>query len=120
MQYSSFEKREKIQQHSLEKREKILTLLKIRGKIKEEDGHMERKIYKKLIEWKNKGMKKPLMIIGARQVGKTYIINEFCKNEYKNTVQINLLNHPEIVELYKQNISLEEKYIRLCANLNIF
>ena len=78
-----------------------------------------RKIYEKLINWKNNGMKKPLMIIGARQVGKTYIINEFCKKEYKNAIQINLLNHPEIVELYKQNISLEEKYIRLCANLNI-
>ena len=80
---------------------------------------MKRKIYEKLINWKNNGMKKPLMIIGARQVGKTYIINEFCKKEYKNAIQINLLNHPEIVELYKQNISLEEKYIRLCANLNI-
>ncbi len=80
---------------------------------------MKRKIYKKLIKWKNKGMKKPLMIIGARQVGKTYIINEFCKNEFEKTIQINLLNHPEIVELYKQNISSEEKYIRLCANLNI-
>ena len=80
---------------------------------------MKRKIYEKLINWKNNGMKKPLMIIGARQVGKTYIINEFCNKEYKNAIQINLLNHPEIVELYKQNISLEEKYIRLCANLNI-
>lgn len=80
---------------------------------------MKRKIYERLINWKNNGMKKPLMIIGARQVGKTYIINEFCKKEYKNAIQINLLNHPEIVELYKQSISLEEKYIRLCANLNI-
>ena len=69
---------------------------------------MKRKIYEKLINWKNNGMKKPLMIIGARQVGKTYIINEFCKKQYKNAIQINLLNHPEIVELYKQNISLEE------------
>ena len=80
---------------------------------------MKRKIYKKLIEWKENCMKKPLMIIGARQVGKTYIINEFCKNEFENVIQINLLNHPEIVELYKQQISSEEKYIRLCANLNI-
>ena len=32
---------------------------------------MKRKIYKKLIDWKDRGMKKPLMIIGARQVGKT-------------------------------------------------
>ena len=80
---------------------------------------MKRKIYNDLADWKNRGMKKALMIIGARQVGKTYIIEEFCKNEFENYVSINLLDHPEITELYKQNISSEEKYIRLCANLNI-
>ena len=38
--------------------------------------HMRRKIYDKLLEWKNdENNKKPLMILGARQVGKTYIIN---------------------------------------------
>ena len=70
---------------------------------------MKRKIYKDLVNWKNRGMKKALMIIGARQVGKTYIIEEFCKNEFENYVSINLLDHPEITELYKQNISSEEK-----------
>nr|MBP3680643.1 ATP-binding protein [Clostridia bacterium] len=80
---------------------------------------MKRKIYKDLVDWKDRGMKKALMVIGARQVGKTYIIEEFCKNEFENYVSINLLDHPEITELYKQNISSEEKYIRLCANLNI-
>jgi len=35
---------------------------------------MDRKIYQELIKWKNSDMKKPLMIIGARQIGKTYII----------------------------------------------
>lgn len=80
---------------------------------------MKRKIYQKLIEWKNRGMKKPLMVIGARQVGKTYIIEEFCKNEFNNFVYINLLEHPEVKELYEQSISTSEKYIRLCASLNI-
>ena len=80
---------------------------------------MQRKIYNKIKKWKEKGMKKPLMIIGARQVGKTYIIEEFCKKEFDNYVMINLLDHPEIVEIYKQNISSKEKYIRLCAELNI-
>ena len=80
---------------------------------------MQRKIYEKLKKWKEKGMKKPLMIIGARQVGKTYIVNQFCKNEFENYVSINLLDHPEIAQIYKQSISSEEKYIRLCAELNI-
>ena len=80
---------------------------------------MKRKIYNDLIDWKNEGMKKPLMIIGARQVGKTYIIEEFCKKEFKNYISINLLNHPEIKKIYSQNISTDEKYIRMCAILNI-
>ena len=80
---------------------------------------MKRKIYNKFLDWKKRGMLKPIMIIGARQVGKTYIIRNFCKNELKNYIEINLLDHPEIVELYKQSISSEEKFIRLCANLNI-
>ena len=80
---------------------------------------MQRKIYEKLKKWKEKGMKKPLMIIGARQVGKTYIVEQFCKNEFANFVSINLLDHPEIAEIYRQSISSEEKYIRLCAELNI-
>ena len=48
---------------------------------------MKRIIYNDLIEWKNKKVKKPLIIKGARQVGKTYIIREFAKNNYKNLVE---------------------------------
>ncbi len=74
---------------------------------------MERKIYQELISWKNTNMKKPLMIIGARQIGKTYTINEFCKKEFKKYIYINLFEHPEIVEIFKQNINAEEKYKRM-------
>ena len=80
---------------------------------------MKRKIYNKLLDWKNRGMEKPIMIIGARQVGKTYIVRKKKKNEFENYIEINLLDHPEIVELYTQQISSDEKFIRLCANLNI-
>lgn len=46
---------------------------------------MERKIYSNLLEWKKNSIKTPLMIIGARQIGKTYIIKEFCKKNLKKT-----------------------------------
>ena len=42
--------------------------------------YMERKIYNNLLEWKKNSIKTPLMIIGARQIGKTYIIKQFGKN----------------------------------------
>lgn len=79
---------------------------------------MKRKIYNELIEWKNNKINKPLLILGVRQCGKTYIINEFCQNEYKNYLKINLLERNDVVNLYKENINSEEKYKRLKAMIN--
>lgn len=73
---------------------------------------MKRKIYNKLLEWKNNSDNiKPLMILGARQVGKTYIINEFCKNEFKNYIHVNLFEDKEIVKLYQTDKNSNEKYM---------
>lgn len=79
---------------------------------------MKRKIYNQLIEWKNNKINKPLLILGVRQCGKTYIINKFCQNEYKNYLKINLLERNDVVNLYKENINSEEKYKRLKAMIN--
>jgi len=56
---------------------------------------LKRKIYDKLIEWKNQKNKLCLMIKGARQVGKTYIIRFFGKTEYQSFLEINfdIANH---------------------------
>ena len=60
---------------------------------------MKRKIYDDLLQWKkDKVNKKPLMVLGVRQCGKTYIVEEFWKNEYNNYCKINLLQRPDIVE----------------------
>lgn len=50
---------------------------------------MKRKIMTKLLKWKNKTSRMPLIIRGARQVGKTYIVNEFGKSNYENIVYVN-------------------------------
>lgn len=50
---------------------------------------MEREIYKQLLSWKSNPNRKPLIVDGARQIGKTWIIKEFGKNEYKNVAYIN-------------------------------
>ena len=74
---------------------------------------MQRKIYNELINWKNTNIQKPLMIIGARQIGKTYIIRDFCEKEFENNVYINLLDHPEIIKIFKEEISTKEKFSRM-------
>ena len=50
---------------------------------------MERKIYQDLLKWKNDDARKPLILQGARQVGKTYIVNCFAGKEYQNYIYCN-------------------------------
>ena len=50
---------------------------------------MERTIYRKLCDWKDASRRKPLILLGARQVGKTYILKEFGQREFKTMVYLN-------------------------------
>jgi predicted AAA+ superfamily ATPase len=74
---------------------------------------MKRKIYSELLAWKNSGTSKPLMIIGARQVGKTYIIERFCKAEFNEVLSFNLMDNPEIVEIFALNINMGDKISKI-------
>lgn len=58
------------------------------------------------------------MLLGVRQCGKTYIIRDFCNNNYDAFKEINLLVDVEIVNLYEQNINSSEKYMKLKAILD--
>ena len=64
---------------------------------------MYRKIEEELKKWKNE-YKMPLMLVGARQTGKTYILDEFCKNNYKGFVYINLDKEENIAEIFEKTI----------------
>lgn len=50
---------------------------------------MERKITQKMMDWKSDLERRPLIIVGCRQIGKTYSIREFVSNEYKSHIYIN-------------------------------
>jgi len=50
---------------------------------------MKRSLYSDLLKWKKSEKRKPLLLQGARQVGKTYLINEFGKKEYQNYIYLN-------------------------------
>ena len=60
---------------------------------------MRRFITEKLIHWKNSKDRKPLILKGARQVGKTYILREFEKNNYENVAYFNF-DHDDLAELF--------------------
>lgn len=79
---------------------------------------MERKFYNTLLEWKNNDIETPLMVVGARQIGKTYIINEFCKKEFKDYIYINLMEKQSIVNIFEEKIDFETKVKKLELELN--
>jgi predicted AAA+ superfamily ATPase len=61
---------------------------------------MERTAYKELMNWKDNPKRKPLLLQGARQVGKTYLVNKFGETEYSNYIHLNFEENPDIHELF--------------------
>lgn len=66
---------------------------------------MYRKIMKYLEEWKASPHRKPLILQGARQVGKTYSILEFGRTHYENVAYFNFESTPKLNETFEENIS---------------
>ena len=75
---------------------------------------MERKIYNDLIKWK-KSTKKPLLLYGSKQVGKTYSALEFGKKCYRNVVYFNTDNNKELVDLLKREKNPERLILKLAV-----
>lgn len=68
---------------------------------------MERKIVAKLREWKNSPYRKPLILAGARQVGKTYILKEFGRKEYENVAYINCDHNEQARSLFSNGYDIK-------------
>lgn len=79
---------------------------------------MKRNFWNKLIEWKNNDIETPLMVVGARQVGKTYIIDKFCRENFDDYIYINLKDEPNIIDFFKESIPTTEKVRKLELKLN--
>lgn len=80
---------------------------------------MERKIEKKLIEWKSDGNRRPLIITGCRQIGKTYSIKKFASRHYRSYVYINFEIQSEKKDLFKGNKSADELISRIIMSEGI-
>lgn len=68
---------------------------------------MVRDLYQNLIKWKNNRYRKPLILKGARQVGKTYLITEFAKNEFDNYIILNCDKDIRIREIFENGYRTE-------------
>ena len=78
---------------------------------------LKRKMYEKLLDWKNNRGQHCLLIKGARQVGKTYIVREFGKAEYESFIEINFLEHPEFKIIFDGDRSAETIFKNISYNI---
>jgi len=76
---------------------------------------MERKFVDGLNKWKNDTSRKPLVISGARQVGKTYTMLSFGKEQYKNTVYINMEDNRNVQAIFERDLKPERIVRELSA-----
>ncbi len=78
---------------------------------------MKRILMKYLLEWKKDKNRKPLIIRGARQVGKTYIVRELGKT-FKNFIEINFEMNPELSFIFKDNLTPDAILQKISIVLN--
>ena len=65
---------------------------------------MKRTVYKNLLQWKNSERRKPLVLRGARQVGKTFILKEFGSSEYERTAHFDFEEDPDLDDIFSGKI----------------
>lgn len=74
---------------------------------------MERKVEKYFKKWQTDIIRKPLILYGPKQVGKTFTVLKYGQKEYKNTVYFNTDNNLELIELFKKEKATEKIILKL-------
>ena len=78
---------------------------------------LKRKIYQALAEWKRTKQKECLLVKGARQVGKSFIIERFGKDNYDSVIVINFYQHPEYKNIFEGDLTPSEIYKRISLQI---
>ena len=85
---------------------------------------LKRKIYSRLLDWKHRRhhehIKKCLLVKGARQVGKSFIIREFGQREYESFVCIDFFRQPDLKYIFDGDLTSEEILKRITAHIRDF
>lgn len=78
---------------------------------------LKRKIEQRLTEWKNTPNKKPLIIKGCRQCGKTFSVLEFAKRNYTHVVYLNFFENPDYTSVFSGSLEIDNIIMMLSALL---
>ena len=80
---------------------------------------MERKAYSQLLTWKNNPHHKPLILNGARQVGKTWLLKHFGEKEYKNVAYVNCDRSPQMEMILREGFDMSRIIRNISAMTNV-
>ncbi len=78
---------------------------------------LKRKIYNELLIWKNTKNKKPLVIKGLRQVGKTYIVKKFAEENYPNVIYLDFRKNQELRSIFDRSFIVNDLISQITANI---
>ena len=74
---------------------------------------LKRKAYNLISQWKKTKDRKCLLIRGARQVGKSFVVTMFAKNNYQETVNINFKETPDAAEIFTGNLDVDSMVLAM-------
>ncbi len=74
---------------------------------------LNRKMYHTLLEWKRSHINECLLLCGARQVGKSFLVTEFGNAEYEHFIAIDFVKNPELKAIFSESLSAETIYSRM-------
>ena len=80
---------------------------------------MERKAYNQLLAWKNNPHHKPLILNGARQVGKTWLLKHFGEKEYRNVAYVNCDRSPQMEMILREGFDMSRIIRNISAMTNV-
>ena len=78
---------------------------------------LKRKIEQTLSEWKNTANRKPLIVKGCRQCGKTFSVLDFAHKNYKNVVYLNFFENPDYASVFAGSLEIDHIVMMLTALL---
>ena len=78
---------------------------------------LKRKIYHELLNWKKQKKRECLLIRGARQIGKTFIIERFAADQYASYIYLNFYQNPELKEIFSGSLEAGDIYKKISLSL---
>lgn len=81
--------------------------------MKQEETMLKRKLAQQLLAWKDAPYHDALVVAGARQVGKTYLVDKFIKDNYPNHLKLDFMVHPELNQVFEKNLDVDRIMFQL-------